>query len=66
MACTQIENKLVGVRFLVHGVGNHVLLRQGGLDFAKFESTLFINMFYSQTMAWFPRVTKKDMPRHEA
>jgi hypothetical protein len=66
MACPQIENKLVGVRFLMHGVANHVLLRQKGLDFIKSKSTLSISMFNSHAMVWFPRVTEKNMPRHEA
>jgi hypothetical protein len=66
MACPQIENKLVGVRFLVHGVVNHILLRQRRFDFVKSKSTLSINTFYNHTMVWFPRVIEKNMPRHEA
>jgi hypothetical protein len=39
MACPRIEKKLVGVRFLMHGVANHVLLRQKGFDFIESKST---------------------------
>jgi hypothetical protein len=59
MACPQIENKLVGVRFPIHGITNHVLLRQKGPDLAKPKLTLFVGMFYSHTLMWLPRVIER-------
>lgn len=57
MACAQIENKLVGANFLVHGVMNHVLIRQRGSSLAK--PKLALGVFYSHTMAWLPRVIER-------
>jgi hypothetical protein len=45
-------------RFLMHGVANHVLLKQRGPDLANPKSTLFVGTFYSHTLAWLPKVTK--------
>jgi hypothetical protein len=49
----------MGVKFLVHGVANHVLLRQRGSNLAKPKLVLSIGMFYSHTLVWLPRVTKR-------
>jgi hypothetical protein len=57
MACPQIENKLVGAKFLVHGVANHVLLKQRGLSLVK--PKLALGAFYSHTLAWLPRVIER-------
>jgi len=58
MECPQTDNKLVGVRFLVHGIENHVLLRQREPDLSKPKLILVIGAFYSHTLVWLPRVTK--------
>jgi hypothetical protein len=44
------DNKLLAVKFLVHGVANHVLLRQRKPNLAKPKSTLFVGVFYSHTL----------------
>ncbi len=59
MACPRIKNKLVGVRFLMHGVTNHVHLKQRGPDLAKPKLTLFIGAFYSHILVWLPMVIKR-------
>jgi hypothetical protein len=59
MACFQTKNKLVGVRFPVHGIMNHVFLRQRGPNLAKPKSALSIGAFYNHTLVWLPRVTEK-------
>jgi len=59
MACPQTENKLVGVKFLVHGLVNHIILRQRGSGLVKPKLALSIYAFYSHTLTWLPRVTKR-------
>ncbi len=59
MACPWTKNKLVGTKFPVHGVVNHVLLRQRGLGLAKLKLTLSIGVFYSHTLKWLPRVIER-------
>jgi hypothetical protein len=59
MACPRIENKLVGARFLVYGVTNHVLLRQRGFGLVKPKLTLYVGVFYNDTPAWLPRVIER-------
>ncbi len=59
MACPRTKNKLVGVKFSVHEIANHVLLKQRGHDLAKPKLTLFVGVFYSHTLTWLPRVTKR-------
>jgi hypothetical protein len=59
MACPRTKIKLVGARFLVRGVMNHVLLRQRGFGLAKPKLALFVSVFYSHTLTWLPRVTKR-------
>ncbi len=48
----------MGARFLMHGVANHVLLKQRGFDLAKPKLALFVGTFYNHTLAWLPKVTK--------
>jgi hypothetical protein len=59
MACPQMENKLVGVKFPVHGVINHVYIRQRGFGLAEPKSALSSGTIYSHTLVWLPKVTKK-------
>jgi hypothetical protein len=47
------------MKFLVHGVMNHVLLRQRGFGLARSKSALFVGTFYSHTLVWLPKVTKR-------
>jgi hypothetical protein len=49
----------MGTRFPVHGVANHVFLKQKGPSLAKFKLALSIGAFYNPTLAWLPRVTKR-------
>lgn len=49
----------MGAKFRMHGVTNHVLLRQREPDLIKFKSTLSINMFNSLTLLWLPTITKR-------
>jgi hypothetical protein len=49
----------MGVRFPLHGVANHVLLRQRQIDLAKPKSTLSIAVFYCHTLMWLPKVTER-------
>ncbi len=49
----------MGAKFLVHGVVNHVLLRQTGSNLAKPKCTLFVATFYSHNLVWLPRVTER-------
>jgi hypothetical protein len=41
----------MGVRFLMHGVANHVLLKPRGFNLAKPKSALFVGAFYNHTLA---------------
>jgi len=61
MACPQTENKLMGTRFPMHGVMNHVLLKQKGLGLglAKPKPTLYVGAFCNHTLAWLPKVIKR-------
>jgi hypothetical protein len=59
MACPQTENKFVGVRFLMHGMTNHILLKQRGSGLAKPNSTLSISAFYSHNLMLLPKVIKR-------
>jgi hypothetical protein len=52
-------NKLVGARFLVHGIVNHILLRQRGFDLAKPKLALSIGAFYSHTLVWLSKVIER-------
>jgi len=45
MACPQIDNKLVRVRFLMHGIANHVLLKQKGFGLIKPKLAISIGAF---------------------
>jgi hypothetical protein len=47
------------VRFSVHGVINHVLLKQRGFGLAKPKLTLAIGALYSHSLTWLPKVTKR-------
>jgi hypothetical protein len=49
----------MGVKFLVHGVATHILLRQKGFDLARPKSTLSIVTFYNHTLMWLPKVTER-------
>jgi hypothetical protein len=59
MACLQIENKLLGMKFPVHGIANHVLLMQRGAGLVKPKLALFVGAFYNRTLAWLPRVIER-------
>jgi hypothetical protein len=53
------------VRFLIHGVANHVLLRQRGFNLDKPKLALTINMFlksYSNVVA---QGHQGNIPKHE-
>ncbi len=47
------------IRFPLHGVANHVLLKQSGSGLAKPKSALSVGAFYSHTLAWLPKVTER-------
>jgi hypothetical protein len=49
----------MGAKFPMHGITNHVLLRQWEPDLAKPKLTLSINMFNSLSLSWLPRLTKR-------
>lgn len=43
----------------MHGIMNHVLLRQRGFSLDKPKSALSVNMFYNHTLRWLPRITER-------
>jgi hypothetical protein len=47
------------MKFLVHGIANHVLLRQRGLGLAKPKSAQFVGTFYNHTLVWLPKVIER-------
>jgi hypothetical protein len=59
MACPQSKNKLVGVRFPMHGIVNNVLIKQRGPSLAKPKLAPFVDAFYSHTFVWLPMVIEK-------
>jgi hypothetical protein len=49
----------VGVKFLVHGATNHVLLVQKGFGLTKPKLALSVGAFYNHILAWLPKVTER-------
>jgi hypothetical protein len=58
MTCPQIENKLMGMRFLENWVVNYDLLKQSrpDLGLTKSKATLSVGAFYSHILVSLPNV----------
>jgi hypothetical protein len=49
----------VKVKFQVHGITNHVLLKESEFGLAKPKLALSVGTFYNHSLVWVPQVTNE-------